>query len=135
MLKLLHSRIYPPATIVFISCLLKVAVSSSNANNPFNVVLAKNLSYYHEYWIKDAAQVYPMYLVTIEYDPIKEKLSRQVCRHADLVFHLFRFPNVTTVIKFRLVFIVKQMTPTSVRSVIRACTMPTRLPSVINVRH
>ena len=33
----------------------------------------------HEYYIKDATQVLPLYLVTFEFDPVKEKQSREVC--------------------------------------------------------
>jgi hypothetical protein len=34
--------------------------------------------YYHEYCIKQTAQILPQYLVTFEYDPVKEKQAREV---------------------------------------------------------
>ncbi|KAI9139074.1 hypothetical protein BKA69DRAFT_697645 [Paraphysoderma sedebokerense] len=33
--------------------------------------------YYHEYFINNAAQILPMYLVVFEYDPVKERKSRE----------------------------------------------------------
>ena len=32
----------------------------------------------HEYWIKQTAQILPVYLVTFDFDPVKERKSREV---------------------------------------------------------
>lgn len=38
----------------------------------------KQGDYYHEYYIKNQAQVLPQYIVNYEYDPVQERKSREV---------------------------------------------------------
>lgn len=100
-------------------------------------------AYSHNYWIKNAAQVLPQFLVTFEYDPILEKNSREVrCCCADMIFvsarnHTLlalRNPAVITASLRTPQCTAPPTTPTFARIVMPTCTWQTRSHNATCVR-